>query len=51
MELYIYDSVIKRLAETTYAIGAIALGSLAVGFIIYLCIQLMKSKKEKKLPR
>lgn len=47
MELYIYDSFIKRLAETTYAIGAIVLGSLAVGLIIYLCIQLIKSKKEK----
>ena len=47
MELYIYDSFIKRLAETLYAIGAIALGSLAVGLIIYLMIQLIKSRKQE----
>ena len=47
MELYIYDSFIKRLAETIYAIGAIALGSLAVGLIIYLIVKLIKSRKEE----
>ncbi len=47
MELYSYDSFIKRLAEIVYAIGAIALGSLAVGLIVYLIVKLIKSRKEK----
>ena len=47
MELYVYDSFIKRLAETIYAIGAVALGALAVGLIIYLIVKLIKSRKEE----
>ena len=47
MELYVYDSVIKRLAETIYAIGAVALGGLAIGLIAYLIVKLIKSRKEE----
>ena len=47
MEIYIYDSFIKRLAETIYAVGAVALGGLAIGLIVYLIVKLIKSRKEE----
>ena len=47
MELYVYDSFIKRLAESIYAIGAVVLGALALGLIIYLIVELIKSRKEE----
>ena len=47
MELYVYDSFIKRLAESIYAIGAVVLGALALGLIIYLIVKLIKSRKEE----
>ena len=47
MEIYIYDSFIKRLAESIYAIGAVVLGALALGLIIYLIVELIKSRKEE----
>ena len=47
MELYVYDSFIKRLAESIYAIGAVVLGALALGLIIYLIVKLIKRRKEE----
>ena len=47
MELYLYDSLIKKCAETIYAIGAVLLGVLALALIIYLIVKLIKSRKEE----